>query len=297
MIDFISIFTQYNVEFRTDVNDGWINVCCPHCDDSSFHGGINIYGEYYHCFRCGGNSLEYTLKKLLKIDYRTLDGLLNQYSNSMQLFYQRNKKQAKGKVIELPGGPLEKVHKKYLFNRGFDPDYLERKYKLQGTGLFGEWSYRIIIPIIYNGKVVSFQGRSLLSKTMCKEQGVLRYKTLDVESSIINPKTILYNLDNCKGEKVIVVEGPFDVMRLGDNVCCTLGTTMESAQRRLLADRFKKVLFLFDPEEQAQQRALQQGEALMSLGTDVQIIDSGFTNDPGSFTKDQIKKVKEIAKI
>lgn len=285
MIDIQAIFDIYHIPYVTDVSRGWINTACPFCGDEKFHLGFNPVGEYAHCWKCGGHSLKNGLKAVLNVDTYTVNELLHKYSSRVLVFNKMNNKAALQQSITLPGGPLQEMHKKYLRHRNFDPDYLEMKYKLRGTDYTGEWKFRIIIPIIYNNVVVSFQGRAIKSS-------MLRYKTLSVEQSLMNPKSVLYNLDNCTQDRVVVVEGPFDVMRLGDNVCGTLGTSMTREQILLLKDRFKEVLFLFDSEKEAQQRAKKQAEQVASYGIEAYVVDMEWSHDPGALTPEEVSIVK-----
>jgi hypothetical protein len=203
------------------------------------------------------------------------------------------KKVALGTKIELPAGSMEEVHRKYLKRRGFDPDELNREYGIYGTGMLGDWKYRIIIPIYdKDGELVSFQGRDYTNKQ------VLRYKTLSVEESVVNPKFILYNENHCYEDWIIAVEGVFDCLKFGDNCCATLGTTTTEVQVRKLSN-YKKVFISFDSEVQAQQRALKLATKLSALGVgDVQIIDLQLENkDMGDMSYDEIQKLKEELQI
>lgn len=285
MIDLIRIFDTYNIEYDLG-NSGWANVKCPHCDDGKRHGGFNISHEVFHCWKCGNHSALYTLKLILGISNSTLREIVDRYQTHGKRISVRAKKASATQVI-LPGEALSANHKRYLLRRGFDPDFLENKYGLRGTGpADGIWSFRIIIPIFYNGEIVSFQGRAI-------KQGMPRYMTLNMEHSILSAKQVLYNIDNCKGEKAIIVEGPFDVMRLGDGVIGTLGTEMTSEQKELIASRFSEVVFLFDPELSAQKRAEKQGADLALMKVRVSICDTELDHDPGSLTPEEVIQIKK----
>jgi len=284
MIDIARLFKAYTVDFVQSTN-GWVNVQCPHCDDFGLHGGFAPNGIAYHCWKCGGHNSEYTLKLILGVSNIQLKDLLSKYQTRIVLI-KNVSKEYEIHEIDLPGDKLGISHKRYLEKRGFDVNYLEDKYKLKGVGPVGEWKFRIIIPIFYKGELVSFQGRAI-------KKGMERYKTLDVDKSIISAKELLYNIDSCDSGSVVLVEGPFDVMRLGDGVAGTLGTEMTPSQVQLIRSRFNKVTFFFDPEINAQKRAEKQGNLLASLGLDVEIFDSELKHDPGSLTEDELLMVKK----
>ena len=224
MIDILRILETYGIEHRV-TRTGWAEVQCPYCDDSKFHGGFSTIYNSYHCWKCGNHSIFYTLKLILNVSNSELSEIAERYVTRISLLKSRKENAPKVTEILLPGSKLERIHKNYLLKRGFDPEFLESKYGLRGTGpVDGDWSLRIIIPIFVDGKVVSFQGRAI-----CK--GIERYKTLEKDKSIVSAKETLYNIDNCHLKNVVVVEGPFDVMRLGDNVVGTLGTEMTQFQK------------------------------------------------------------------
>lgn len=287
-VDFVRIFDDYGIGYSYS-GSNWVNIQCPHCGDTGQHLGIHIEGQYANCWKCGGHNIEYTIKKILGITTQTLEELLQKYSVRYVLFNKVNNKQTVVQNIELPGRSLERMHKKYLINRGFDPDYLVNKYHITGTSISdGEWGYRIIIPIIYDGKIVSYQGRAI-------KKDMPRYKTLEVEKSVVSPKSILFNMDNCQSKRAVVVEGPFDAMRIGDGVVATLGIGMTLAQMELLALRYTSIVFLFDPEEKAQERAKKHSYVLLStLGIkDVSVVDMEWEHDPGSLTDEEVSIIKE----
>jgi hypothetical protein len=298
MIDFIRLLKDYNIDYKQEV-DGWINLQCPICrhqGSRGYKGGINLAGGYFHCWNCSGSSIEKVFAELLQVSFYEAKKLLLEYEIDTVIRSRLNKKVSKGKNIELPGGPIGENSKgsKYLMERFFDPIYLVNNYSIAWGGIAGDYSFRIIIPIFYQNKLVSFQARSIYSKEKCKELDILRYKNYPIELSKINIKHILYNLDNCLEDWIVVVEGVFDCWRLGPkNIAATMGTSMSQQQIHLLASRYKKAIFLFDNEKQAQDRAKKYGEQLSALGVEVEIFNPEFEHDPGDYTKEEEKIVRQ----
>jgi DNA primase len=113
---------------------------------------------------------------------------------------------------------------------------------------------------------------------------------------VINPKHILFNLDNCRHDYVIITEGVFDCIRLaGDyctNVAATMGISTSEEQVRLLADRFKTVYICFDPEIVAQDRARKLGAKLSMLGVNVKVIDTEKPYDLGDTSWNEAMNLK-----
>ena len=203
---------------------------------------------------------------------------------------------ARGQNLNLPGYHLDENEREYLSSRGFDPDYLQSKFHIRGGGITGEWSYRILIPIYYHDVLVSWTGRSILSKDYQKEHKIPRYKNLSIEQSVINPKEIFFNLDNCDKDKVILVEGPFDVLKMGDDTVCSLGTSVTREQELFLKNHFKKVFIAFDNEPAAQEKARHLGMNLNSAGMEVEVVniceDFG-KNDPGELSENEVMLIKK----
>jgi len=295
MIDFIRLLKDNNIEYKQEV-DGWTNFPCPFHDNGQrgFKAGFNHSGNYVYCWVCGSNQLEKVISELLHISFYEAKKVLLEYSTESRIIQKTNKK-AKGKKIILPGYPIERNDKafRYLENRNFDPFVLIHHYHILWPGILGEYSFRIIIPIYYKNQLVSFQARSIYSKEKCSELGILRYKNYPIELGLVNIKHILYNLDNCLEYWLVVVEGVFDCWRLGPkNIASVMGTSMPEEQIILLANRFKKVIFLFDNENEAQLRAKKYGERLAGLGIEVEIFNPEFEHDPGDYNASEEAEVR-----
>lgn len=292
-MNFEKLFTDYHIDYNNRVNRGWVNIHCPYCTEVSgtFHGGFNTSGNYYHCWKCGGHDFKQTLSLVTNISRSQVEDLIHQYSGRNSLLDRLNKKQAKATKLELPTDTFTPSERKYLRQRNFNPKYLHEKYKVVGGGLTGAWKFRIIIPLILNEKIVSWTGRSILSKEKTNELKIPRYKNLSIEQSVIDPKSILYNLDNCRNEVAVLTEGPFDVMRLGDDFFCSFGTELTQSQINLIKERFKKIYIMFDNEEQAQVKARKFGLQISSIGVEVEVVDaySDFNkNDGGELNDDEV---------
>ena len=290
MIDFERIFNDYFVEHWThgkNVAEGWVNTQCPHCSDKSNHLGFCPATGACMCWKCGGHSTSYSLSVIIGCSPFEAEKILREYSTSEIIQKRMTQKiRARASSIDLPGDKLQDKHKKYLIKRGFDPELIEAKYKIRGTGHIGEWAHRIIIPIYYEERIVSFQSRDITGKAD------LRYKTLEPEKEIMFHKHLLYNLDNCKKERAMLVEGVFDVWRFGDNVLSSFGTSLTKKQLRLLSDTFTRVFILFDPGREAQQAAKEVALYLNDTGTETELLllDEG---DPAEMKKSEAVYLKK----
>jgi 5S rRNA maturation endonuclease (ribonuclease M5) len=290
---------DYGIQYRVEA-EGWINIECPLCRHSGtrgFKGGINIAGKFYHCWNCGGHSLNEVLSALLGITNKRANEILIQYGSDSSFIRRKKANTETVDHVELPFDYFNDTAKKYLISRRFDPDEIAEKYKVVGCSIVGPWAYRLIIPIYLDNKLVAFQGRLLFSKKLCGKMEILRYKNLSLKRCIKDPKTILYNIDNCHGKRVILVEGVFDVWRLGDGVCATFGTSVSGEQIDLIAERFSSVVLMFDPEKGALEMANKLALQLSGRHIEVSFINTELEHDPGDYADDELKMIKEALKL
>lgn len=236
----------------------------------------------------------------MNIPFSEIDDLIQQYQGRNSILNTLNKKQAKATKLTLPTDTFTPMERKYLKERNFSPKLLHEKYNVVGGGVTGNWKYRIIIPLILNDKIVSWTARSILSKHQQHELKIPRYKNLSIEQSVIDPKSILYNLDNCKDRTGVLTEGAFDVMRLGDGFFCSFGTELTQSQIAIIKDRFDKVFIMFDNEREAQIKARKFGLQIASMGVDVEVVNAyaDFNkNDGGELTEQEVQIIRKELKI
>lgn len=294
-MNFVKLFDDYNVEYDTRVNKGWTNVTCPFCDDKTFNGGFNNAGDYYHCWKCGGHNFKQALARTVNIPFNEIDTLIEQYAGRNSVLNTLNKKQAKATKLTLPTDTFTQAERKYLKERNFSPKLLHEKYKIVGGGITGSWKYRIIIPLVLNGKIVSFTARTILSKQQQQKLKIPRYKNLSIEQSVVDPKSVLYNLDHCEDKIAVLVEGAFDVIRMGDGFFCSFGTELTQSQISMIKQRFEKVFIMFDNEEEAQAKARKFGLQIASIGVEVEIVDcyGDFNkNDAGELNEKEVQIIR-----
>jgi len=288
MIDIVRLFSDHRIP--TIQRADFVNVLCPYCRqvrDPKPGLGFHVSGQACTCWKCGKHSVTDALQRVLSITYPQLQKILPDYEIETAIRRQLNKKQPQARSITLPGLPLNKVERRYLEGRGFDPDFLVSKYGIQGGGVAGDYAYRIIIPVTVRGQVVAFTTRDITGKAKRK------YISSEIEKSVVNLKTLVYNIDNAFKKCCCVLEGVFDVWRMGDGFVAGLGTSLIEPQIRLLT-RFDRVVFMFDPEIEAQARARKYAEQLAALGgRDIEVVNPETVGDPGSWTPEQAEKIKK----
>lgn len=299
-MNFIKLFQDYDIPMLPDKNGTWANVDCPYCDEEKGHYnlGFNCGGNYYHCWKSVHSyPIQKVLSDVLSVPMSSIPEILDQYEGGTKIVERRR---SKAKYLELPTDTFTSVERKYLKSRNFDPKYLYKKYNIVGGGIDGPWKFRIIIPVYYQGKLMSWTGRSILSKKKLKELGIPRYKNLSIEKSVKNIKELFFNIDNCKSDIVVLTEGAFDVLRFDGNAICSMGTELTEGQINLLANRFRKIFILFDNELPAQKKARKFGLQLSAIGLDVEVVNAFEDfgkNDMGECSKKEIEIIKKELQI
>lgn len=185
--------------------DGEITICCPFCHlngktpDTDFKLGINVISNKAHCFRC---------------DFKTRhakEALRKPLELGELLPYEEKPKEEKPKKIKLPEdfNPLPKCRKqdflytrayRYLLQRGIDDECMEQ-HEI-GVSLSGEYAYRIVIPVVYEKKLVGIVGRDFTGT-----QDKRKYL------NNIGVKAI-YGIPEKRAQSAILVEGIFDAWRV-----------------------------------------------------------------------------------
>lgn len=265
---YAALFERFLVPYSTRENRGWVNVACPWCGDRTYNGGFNAAKNYYNCWKCGGHGHDETLALVLRVGKDEIRGIIKAYRGGE--WEGNDRRVALAEKLVLPSSGLNWAERKYLAGRNFKPSHLVRKYGVCGGGIAGRWRYRVIIPLYMDGVLVSWVARSILPKGIIEANRIPRYKNLSVEESVVNPKETFFNLDHC-GRVGVMVEGTFDVMRLGDGFFCSLGTTLTNAQVALAARRFDKVTIVFDDEGEAQRKAVKFAGQLAAVGVETAV--------------------------
>lgn len=182
------------------------------------------------------------------------------------------------------------MHLEYLTSRGFDPVTLIQKYKLLACHTIGKYRFRIIIPIIMNGQTVSFVARDITGKAEKKYLYCPNYQ------SIVPRRETLYNIDNAK-RNIVIVEGPFDVWRIGDGAIATLGTSVSDGQVELLLTKNpEKVFVLFDQDasQGTDSPAFKLANTLSGLIPYVEVLELVDEGDPGEMGQETTLEVRRL---
>lgn len=247
-MDIIELLEDEGIQYWTsgkNVAKGHVNVQCPYCDDASNHLGINFRNLKVRCWRCGPHNITRLLTDLFNYDYHRAkqvvqslgaDGMppLNVETSSVP-------PRGGNSTVLLPQEStthFPKIHLEYLRSRGFPPRRTIRKHKLRAVYNLGNYKFRIVIPVYMNRRLVSFTARDI---TGYQEPP---YKMASEYESIVARTHLVYNIDSVPtGGDAMLVEGPMDVMKLGDGAVCFFGIKHNIGQ--ILEIKRKQIRNLF----------------------------------------------------
>ena len=283
-LDVEQILTDYGISTAgpgdRHFRENWINIPCPFCSGNSGNH-LGYIGSSFVCHRCGKKDRKRVLETLTG---EAFSFLYKKYAVG-QTSYSRPEEIVLPKVQELEYpldiGPMSNRHKTYLFHRKLNPIKLERLWGLLGTGPIGDYCHRIVAPVRFNGKVVSYITRDITGH----REHFDKYLPCKKEDEVIPHKHTLYGLDLVPSRQwIVVVEGIADVWRLGPGSVATYGTSWTKEQLVLLS-KFLNVYIYYDPEPEAQAKAKELGSNLLLLGSNVFIITEN--TDPSDLSQGQ----------
>lgn len=295
--DIIDFLEKNNIKYWTEGKNsspGWVQIRCPFCEDESNHGGIHINQGNYNCWKCGSHPMIRVIQKLLNAPSREAYKIWRRHNKEISL---RPRKRASRNLINRVKLPISckkmgSNHRNYLLGRNFNPDYLESKYRLMGTEGIGNYKHRIIIPIFYQNRLVSYTGRDITDK---QEE---RYKSCPSREAIMPIKETIYEIDNCL-DSCVIVEGAIDQWRLGRGAISTFGIKVTYSQILQISKKFRKNIFiLFDPE--AQEAAQRLGNILENVSgpeARIEILSLEGKGDPASLSDEEAKYLMKELKL
>jgi len=291
--DVIAYLEERNIFYKLrgrNVSEGWVGIQCPFpfCSDPSTHLGINLVSKAVNCWICGGHSL-YDLLFFLEGEkkYFPFWKIISEFSSNDFTFIDNIKKCSD--FCTYPVGTTEidfdnPIVKAWMKKRKFVKEDLN-EYGLKYT-IYGNYKFRMIIPISIGGDVVCWQAMDLLGKSK------LKYISSPSESSVTKIHNTLYNYDNVRGDEIIITEGVTDVWRLKGNTVALFTKVISSSQKELLLKKnIKRIKVLLDSD--AEKESEKMAKELSAVFDDVILIklDKG---DPADLDEKEIEGIKRI---
>ena len=287
-MDIREILAELNIPFREHgssslVTENWVGIVCPMpgCGQGGKFGrGIHVSSLATTCWKCGPERISTVLAAASGRDIGQVAKLVK---GADRLFVPREAKST-GKYNPPRGvAPLLPIHQQYLKKRRYDPDELVELWGISGIGNESRLPWRIFIPISDGSKPVSWTTRAIGEKVE------LRYLSAPPEDESVPLKHLVGGLQHVY-HSVVVVEGPFDMFRIGPGSVCTFGLTVTSDQVLLLS-KFAVRVIVFDNDPVAQGRAQKLANALSVFPGTTDIIQlSG--HDPDTAPEEELEELR-----
>lgn len=301
--NFIKFFDENDIKYRTSGKNigggaGWVGIeFCPRCGKDNYHAAVNTKSTKINCWGCGGFNLPEFLKLTLKCDYRSVNKILKQYELGPQeilnnIEVQENEEK-QNTVLKFPSAftsILPKEAKDYLEKRRFSVLEMKKKYDILWSGETGRNKFRIIYPVYENNKLVNYIGRSIID-----DKNIIPYQFSLDEEAVVKRRDLIFNLDNCNSDKVVLVEGLINVCRLGDGTAALLSVNFSKGQLIKLRNKgFKKIYLGFDNDDPGR-RAAKRLESQLVFADEISYIEYGEEGmDIADLCDEDVKSIRRM---
>jgi len=289
-MDLSAILTELHVPFKMvgeheHTRVGWIQIDCPNCSPRSNHFrlGINLAHGYCNCWQCGRLHLTDVLMEISQQSYHVVHELLG------QTHWQRvapKTRTVRGR-LKLPRGiqELQPPHRRYLRQRGFDPDEIVRLWRVCALGITSELSWCLWIPITHNDEVVSWTARTI------GDRSAARYINAKSTQETIPAKNLLYGADYAR-HAIVICEGPIDVWAIGPGAVAVMGLSYTRSQLVAMS-KYPVRAICFDAEPDAQKRARKLARELQVFPGETHTVELESGKDAAEADPKEIEGLRE----
>lgn len=266
-----------------------IGVHCPVCDSSDRSKrklSIKLDSDVVHCWTCGFSSCN-LLPLIIKIGDR-------EAAEYYKHFYlpEAQKKKIVEEVTLTPQLPID-YRLLSLNANSSDPDVgsvinyasarnlsmKDMSYYMLGCSTEKHLKRRLILPSFDTAGCLNYVvTRAIDDTTYPRYVNSLNSKT----SIIFNELRIDWN------KKLLLVEGPFDMMKCPQNTACMLGSELNEKHKlfsKILENKTDVILCL---DEDAKNKAIKIALLLVSYDINVSMINLPVGKDPGSLSKNEM---------
>jgi len=282
-IQFLEDYGIHYIEHSSITTSRYVGLStCPFCGATGkAYAAMGREFNAFSCWICHETNFNNAIKILTGItSYEEINQIYKRYGVIISGY--SDTEIVRPTTISVPGKEEMLLNsKKYLESRNFNAEYVWNKYQLKNTAMDSSFGYRIVLPIILDSRVISFTARDYTNVQDTK------YKSCPSLKEVYPHKNSLYNIDNAKGNNVVVVEGPMDAWRIGDGAVALFGTEFTLPQLILLAERFDNIYFLFDGgESEALKQAERASTIITSVGKNSEVLEME-EGDPDEVFQDE----------
>jgi len=268
---------------------------CPNCgkDPKKMKLVVKIDDERWHCWVCDvkGGSIRGLLRKYAP---QTVNDWSRLYGTKGRSTFLDETKAEAEKVefpemlpvseIRLSKDPDAKAICAYLKSRDIS-DELAYRYRLCGS-IRGKARRRVVFP--------SFDSEGLPNYWTARS--VDKNTTMRYLNPKIERKDIIFNeVDTDWSSEITLVEGPFDMLRAGDNAVPLLGSSLsnESLLFRRIVENATPVVLALDGDVKKKSHNI--ARLLYSYDVEVRLLETGNVKDVGDMTFEEFLTCKKRA--
>lgn len=288
----MAIYNDLSIPYWTEgknVSVGWVNVQCPFCNDGSNHCGTNPATELFSCWLCGkkGHFVD-LLVELSGLSFGACKDLVTESGGSFKepvIDTIRNTLEGQSIELKLDSDVRPELPKLFELitgntNSPLLDEYLQRRNMTRATLIeygcgicrAGEYMHRMIIPVFYQGKLVSFQAADMTGRAS------LKYQSAPLSMGRIND--YLFGYDEID-KIMIVVEGVPDKWRAGKEAVAAFTSHLTPAQVKLIKDKnLDELYFCFDPDLTAYYKSREEAEEFRAYIPKVEVLRLPYGQDP-----------------
>jgi DNA primase len=277
--DKISVLRSRGIVYR-ETNAGELNFHCPFCTDRRWRFFWNRYSGKAYCHNCEfQGSIFGFLSKFLGISYDEAQEMVESESGAGG-WYKRAIPKEKVSIdyppffrrLEWPATKDSKPFWDYVTNTRELPVDRVVEFGL-GYCRNGVYGGRVVIPVFWDNVLVNWVARTILPVA----SGGKKVLTPPYN----NQSKYLYNLDKLWGkETIVLVEGPFDMLKIPDLAVASFGKRLHDAQFLLLKKSgAKHIVVCYDND--AKKETYNTAKKLSEMFR-VSVVDMPTGEDPGS---------------
>lgn len=302
--NFISFLNDENIKFREsgkNIGSNWIGLDCPFCGAGGEHFGINLSTGALNCWLCSGKKLKEFIKRIKNCSWQKVNETVKKYELEPQEILKKinnieekeEQEEKQNTILKFPStftSILPKEAKDYLEKRRFSVLEMQKKYNVMWSGNTGRNKFRLIYPVYEGNKLVNYIGRSIID-----DKNVIPYQFCLDEEAVVKRRDLIFNLDNCNSDKVVLVEGLMNACRLGDGTAALLSVNFSKSQVLKIRDKgFKKIFLAFDNDFPGR-RAAKRLESQLVFANEISYIEYGEENsDIANLCDEDVKLIRRM---
>lgn len=327
-IDLLKVFEYLGItEYKSKKEDLYVRCLNPNHEDKDPSLSINNgrYKGQFNCWSCDfrGKNLVQLVSLVKKITEREsfdilckIAGVGKNFTENevldkslkakkrMSLIVSKKKEDQEFIEIDLPRNCISAINRKEAEEYRI-PNEFVKKYDVK-LCTKGYYENRLIFPIYFSNKLVSFLARATW-KIDKASQFPLNTKSLYPANAPTG--RIIFNYDDSNVDSIVLVEGIKDCIRVQEagfkSIAC-FGNKITDEQEILLAKKYKKILILPDRNAEKEIRANPEKDPGMLLvksivtklshKVDIWVGIVPDDKDPGDCSVEEIKKIINLSK-